>query len=219
MRTILTLSLAGLALAGAAAPAAAAQDNRTAAEYREAREALGSLGRCLATLRSDDIRAYLRNPSEGSWHPVTYYANDDAPCIGLYSVEAELPAMRGAVAEAWYLAKFAGGAPAAFSNTERNVAPLQTETAGLIVAASEQDRPQVVVDEFARCVAAVAPLGVDALLRTPVASSAEGKAISALSPHFGPCAFEGQKLAFNTEMLRAALAFALAARVAREVAA
>ncbi len=213
MRNFLNLSLAGLALAGAAVPAEASPAK---ANNHKAREALGTLGRCLVGIRADDIRAYLRSPSRSTWHPITYYRNDEAPCVGLYTVETGTAAMRGAVAEAWYLANFAGAAPAAFSSAERNVAPPQTETAALITAASEEDRPQVVVDEFARCVAAVAPMGVDVLLRTPVASAAEGRAIGALSPQFGPCAFEGQKLAFNAEMLRAALAFALASRVVRE---
>lgn len=212
MRSILTLSLAGLALVGAAVPAAASPQ---AGKNREAREALSSVGRCLAGVRGDDVRAYLRNPTASTWYPVTDYDNDDAPCVGMYYVETEQPAMRGAVAEAWYLANFTGGAPAVFSKAEMNVAPPQDEIAARIVAASEADRPQVVVDEFARCVAAVAPVGVDALLRTPVATTAEAKAIGALSPSFGPCAFEGQKLAFDAEMLRAALAFALASRAAR----
>lgn len=212
MRGFLTLSLSALTLT--VAPAAAAKPD---VANHEARVALGTLGKCLAGIRGDDIGAYLRSPSRDTWRPITYYPNDEAPCVGFYTVEAELPAMRGAVAEAWYLARFANG-PASFPAAS-NVAPPQTETAALIVAADEADRPQVVVDEFARCVAAVAPLGVDALLRTPVASNDEGRAISALSPHFSPCAFEGQKLAFNTEMLRAALAYALAARVARNGAA
>lgn len=209
MRGFLTLSLSALALT--LAPAAGAKPDVANAE---ARQALGALGQCLNGIRADAVRAYLRSPSRGTWYPVTYYRNDEAPCVGMYSVEAEMAAIRGAVAEAWYLANFANG-PASFP-AAANVAPPQTETAALIVAADEADRPQVVVDEFARCVAAVSPLGVDALLRTPVASSAENAAISALSANFAPCAFEGQKLAFNAEMLRASLAFALARRVARE---
>lgn len=209
---IVNLSLASLALAGAAISSTASAQS-DAGGNRAAREALDTLGACLASERADEVAAYLRAPSEDSWYPVTKGRNDEVPCVGLYSVTASQRAMRGAAAEGWYLARHADGAPAAFATAE-NAAPSQEEAAARIVAASEDERPQVIVDEFARCVAATAPAGVDKLLRTPVASAAETAAIGDLSASFAPCAFEGQKLGFDAETLRAALAFALARRVA-----
>lgn len=209
---IVNLSLASLALAGMAISSTASAQSDGGGN-RAAREALDTLGACLASERADEVAAYLRAPSEGSWYPVTKRRNDEVPCVGLYSVTASQRAMRGAAAEGWYLARHADGAPAAFATAE-NTAPSQEEAAARIVAASEDERPQVIVDEFARCVAATAPAGVDKLLRTPVASAAETAAIGDLSASFAPCAFEGQKLNFDAETLRAALAFALARRVA-----
>ncbi len=207
---IVNLSLASLALAGMAVPSMASAQS-DAGKNREAREALDTLGACLASERGAELGAYLRNPSEDSWYPVTRRRNDEAPCVGLYAVTANLTALRGAAAEGWYLARHAGGAPASFATAE-NTAPSQEESVARITAVSEDERPQVIVDEFARCVAATAPAGVDKLLRTPVASSAENAAIGGLSASFAPCAFEGQKLGFDAETLRAALAFALARR-------
>lgn len=182
-------------------------------ESQHARAGLATLGQCIVAQRGDQVRGFLRNPSASSWYPVTSYRNDDAPCVGFYSVTADEATLRGAVAEAWYLATY----PAAPGMTP-GTAPTQEEVAGRIVAASEADRPQVIVDEFARCVVATAPSGVDALLRTEQVTSAESQALTALSGSFAPCAFEGQKIAFNAETLRAALAFALASRAMREFA-
>lgn len=208
---IVNLTLAGLAMVGATIPSTASAQGDAGAN-RAAREALDTLGACLASARADELGAYLRAPSEGSWYPVTKRRNDEVPCTGLYSVTASQRAMRGAAAEGWYLARHADSAPASFATAE-NAAPSQEEAAARIIAAEEDERPQVIIDEFARCVAATAPTGVDKLLRTPVSSAAENAAIGDLSASFGPCAFEGQKLGFDAETLRAALAFALARRV------
>ena len=209
---IVNLTLAGLGLIGAAFPLMAnAQPDMS--NSREARAALDTLGACLANVRGAEVGAFLRNPSERNWHRVTAYRNAEAPCTGLYSVATSQAAMRGAAAEAWYVARYAQGAPTSFTTAD-NTAPPQEDTAARIAAASDADRPQVIIDEFARCVAATAPGKVDKLLRTPVASTLEAEAIRGLTMAFAPCAFEGQKLGFDAETLRAALAFALARRVA-----
>jgi len=211
---IAKLTLSGLAILGAAFPSAAIAQ-ADVGKNQEAREALDTLGRCLAVVRAAEVGSYLRNPGESTWYAVTVRRNDEAPCVGLYAITASQTAMRGAVAEAWYVINYADGAPAAFSTAE-NAAPSQAEAVERIGAASEEARPQVIVDEFARCVAATMPLQVDALLRTSVASDGESEAIGALSAGFAPCAFEGQKLGFDAETLRAALAFALARRAMQE---
>lgn len=209
MRTHRVRSLLGCLALVASATSVAANDG--AGSNREAREALDSLGTCLAVVRADEVEAYLRDPGEDTWSRVTVRRNDEAPCVQLYSVTTRQTAMQGAAAEGWYLIKNANGAPAAFATAE-NTAPAEKEIAARIASANEQTRPQVIVDEFARCVAATNPLGVDRLLRTPVAGSEEAAAVRELSEGLPACAFEGQKLTFDSEMLRAALAFALARR-------
>jgi len=211
---IAKFALSGMAILGATLPLAAVAQ-ADVGKNQKARETLDKLGQCLAVVRSAEVGRYLSNPGDSTWYEVTARRNDEAPCVGLYMITASQSAMRGAVAEAWYLINHADGAPAVFSRAE-NAAPPQAEAVQRIAAASEEARAQVIVDEFARCVAATMPVQVDALLRTPVASAAESEAVETLSTGFAPCVFEGQKLGFDAETLRAALAFALVRRAMHE---
>lgn len=217
------LALAGLTLA---APALA-QDGETEDEIgsrfnrekydgqRGARETMSYFGRCVAEYKSDEIKAFLVNPTYENWEPILDFPNSQTHCA-IRNLAAGFQDHLGALSEGWYLHEYADAPPAYFATAE-NKAPPQEEVAAAIIAADEEERPQVVIDEFARCVAAVNPVGVDALLRTEHGDEDETAAIQALLPSFAPCAFEGQKLGFDRAGLRSALAYALATRAVLEI--
>lgn len=179
---------------------------------RGARETMSYFGRCVAAYKSDEIRTFLMNPVHETWESIMDFPNDRTHCASRNTV-ASFVDFRGAVAEGWYLARFKKEPPAFLLNSEATP-PAEEETVALIAAASDDEKAQVIVDEFARCVAVVDVRGVDALLRTRHASKEEAAAVQALAPSFSPCAFEGQKLAFDTAGLRSALAYAMARRAA-----
>lgn len=181
---------------------------------RGARETMSYLGRCVAGYKDAEIRAFLADPTYETWKPILDFPNNQSHCV-IRNTMAGFTDYRGAMSEGWYLVTYEDAPPPYFASAA-NEAPSQEETAALIVAADEESRPQVVIDEFARCVAAVNPLGVDALLRTKHDGKDENQAIQALMPSFAPCAFEGQKLGFDQAGLRSALAYALATRAVRE---
>ncbi|MXP28562.1 hypothetical protein GRI58_06975 [Porphyrobacter algicida] len=180
---------------------------------RDARATLSYFGRCVAEYKSDKIGKYLLDPSDTNWKAMTYFPNSQSGCLTQYGMRSSFREMRGALSEGWYLRKYPDGPPAGTVDDPK-AAPSQKDSVARIMAADPADRSSVIVDEFALCVAATAPLEADALLRTKVTSKAERAAINALAPYFGPCAFEGQKMSFDVESLRAALDYGMARRVA-----
>jgi hypothetical protein len=180
---------------------------------RDARDTLSFFGRCVATQKPAVIARFLRDPVDANWQPVIDFPNGQSSCVQQWGMATSYREMRGAIAEGWYLHEFPAAAPAALVDGAAE-APAQAETVARLQAADEADRPMVLVDEFARCVATVAPRGTDAVLRTRVGSKEERSAINQLAPNFAPCAFEGQQYTFDEASLRAALAFALARQVA-----
>lgn len=214
-KAIAVLAMAGLACAGSAAAQDPMSETKTGSRFsrekfdseRAARDNMAYFGQCLASYKSEEIRDYLAAPTTSKLVAVTDTRNGSR-CV-VRDMVAGFIDYRGSLSEAWYLKTYDEAPPATF--TPAGIAPpTQEETAAAIVGANEEGRAQVVVDEFARCVSAVNPLGVDTLLRTEHGDKAEKAAIQALVPSFAPCAFEGQKLSFDEAGLRSALAFALA---------
>ncbi len=213
--------LFGAALALVAPPALSqegAEETRTGSRFtrekcdgtRIACESLGFFGRCVAGYKSDKIESFLLDPSPENWEPVIYSPNNRTRCA-IRNMAASFREYSGTVAEGWYVRRFENGPPDFFT-TGVQTPPTQDELVERLLAVDEADRDYAMVLEFARCVAATAPVEIDALLRTDVESKEERAAVSAIAPHLGPCAFEGEKLSFDYESLRSMLAFALATR-------
>lgn len=227
----LASALVGATMTIAAVPAAAQaedqpeqaaddQETKTGSRFtrpkhdrgRGVRETLNHYGHCLATFKSDKIEAYLVDPTDERWRTVSYSPNSQTRCA-IRNMLTNDRDMRGSVSEGWYVRRFKDGAPAVFVSGP-NPMPVEEEVVARIAAAPENIKGDVIVDEFARCVAATAPMEVDAVLRTKVDSKQEQQTMQALAPAMGPCAFEGQNLAFDRDSLRLWLAYALATRAA-----
>jgi hypothetical protein len=182
---------------------------------RDARSTLSFFGRCVATYRSDRIKDFLLNPAPAKIQDIVAFPNSETHCVnGYVALKSSYREIRGSLSEAWYLRAFPDSPPAWFTD-DPAAAPSQEEVVKRIVETDLDDRADVIVEEFARCVAAIAPVETDKVLRTPVATKDERVAINRLAPNFGPCAFEGQQLSFDEASLRSALAYALAAHAAR----
>lgn len=182
---------------------------------RDARSTLSFFGRCVATYKSGQIKEFLLNPVPAKLQDLVTFPNSETHCVNGYAaLKSSYRGMRGSLAEAWYLRTYPDSPPMWFAD-DATAAPPQEEVAKRIVEADEDDRVGVIVEEFARCVAAIAPVETDKVLRTQVATKEERVAINHLAPRFGACAFEGQQLSFDEASLRSALAYALAAHAAR----
>lgn len=225
IRTVLSvLGILGLVCAtGAQAQSTSERSSVTGSRFskekfnnvRDARSTLSFFGRCVATYRSDRIKDYLLNPVPAKIQDLITFPNSETHCVNGYAaLKSGYREIRGSLSEAWYLRTFPDSPPAWFAD-DPAAAPSQEEVAKRIIEADVEDRADVIVEEFARCVAAIAPVETDRVLRTPVATKDERVAINRLAPNFGPCAFEGQKLSFDEASLRSALAYALAAHAAR----
>jgi len=70
------------------------------------------------------------------------------------------------------------------------------------------------VEGFCDCVVQQSSAGVEALVRTEIASGAERAATNALAPELARCVLEGQTLSLDRTALRQLLAFSLYRRVA-----
>ena len=70
------------------------------------------------------------------------------------------------------------------------------------------------IESFGDCVVEQSSPGVEALVRTKVASGAEAAAADALAPQLAQCVSEGQTLSLNRTALRQLLAFSLYRRLA-----
>ena len=183
-------------------------DRMTGSEDR-ARLALDFFGKCVARLKDDDFVAYMNEPSGENWAAVTYFPNSQTRCAAHGDMVFSPRTAQGVIAEGWYLMKYPDGLSPQIAALEPHLPP-QGPAIKAIMAASEEAKPFVVVDEFARCVVASSPQKSDAFLRTKVTSKEEREALGALSPHLAPCAFDGQELSFTLMGLRGAIAFSLA---------
>lgn len=180
---------------------------------RYVRQTLNHYGHCIAGFKSDNIEAFLLEPSDDNWESMTSTPNNRTRCA-LHDMSSGFADIRGALSEGWYIKRFKAGPPAAFSQGEQ-LPPPEDEVVARIAAADSDGLASVILAEFARCVAATAPIQIDALLRTKVETDEERAAVSAIGPYMGPCAFEGQDLAFDYTGIRSMLAHALADRAAR----
>lgn len=225
MRAGLSFAVAlGLVAAGATPAVAqrategADQNVRTGSRFTEnkfkdskgARPMMQFFGQCVARSRMDVVRAFLIDPSRANWDRIVDFPDNTTRCVDR-DMSSDFRTMRGAISEGWYLAAYPDG-PAPVIAAMTPSVPSADAAIARIVAADEKEKPDVIVDEFAACVVAVDPAGSDALLRSQINTDAEKAAIGALSPNFGKCAFEGQRLSFNVMGLRSAIAYALAAR-------
>ena len=221
MRQAVTLATAtGLALLGASDFAhAQEQVDRTGSRFTddrfhgnnqgEERHTMEFLGRCVASQKADEVEAHLRQESNETWAAVMKFPQGRTRCLFGRDLASNYRTMRGAIAQGYYVMQNPQGAPPSISGAIPGPPPVDEQVA-IILSASDDSKSDVVVDEFARCVVASDPMGADRLVRTEPKTKEEGKALGALSPKFGPCAFEGQELAFDREGLRNAMAWALA---------
>lgn len=212
-----SLTLTLLSCLSLAVSPAYAQDKKTGSRFKEdrfsaqegrARLALDFYGECVARIKADEFVAYMRDPSNETWKAVTYFPNHTTRCVN-QDMQASSRTVQGAIAEGWYLFVYPDGLPPALASFAPRLPPQEPAIAE-ILAASEQMRPFIIVDEFARCVVAANPVKSDAFLRTHVGEDDEKRAFAQLSPNLGQCAFEGQKLSFNMTGFRGALAYAMA---------
>ena len=219
---LVALASAFVAFAPAAALAqSSGEESRTGTRFkkekyqedRAVRETLSHYGHCVAGYKSDRIEAFLLDPTVETWEGMTRTPDNRTRCA-LRDMVSSFDDMRGALSEGWYVKRFPDGPPPAFTVGEQS-APPEDEVAARLAAAGPEDLAAVVLAEFARCVAATAPVQVDRLLRTRVDSGDERAAVADLGPYFGPCAFEGQSLAFDYTGIRSMLAYALALRAVR----
>ena len=179
-------------------------------DKRNARKVLAYFGTCVAAYKSDKIEAFLVDPTQATWDPVIYAPNNQTRCA-MANMTAGFREYAGTVSEAWYVRRFKDGAPASFTTGEQKPPP-QDDLVARLEASDPEDHRYIFVEEFSRCVAATAPMQVDALLRTDVETKAEQAAIRSVVPFLGACMFEGQDLKLDAESLRSMLAYALAKR-------
>lgn len=178
---------------------------------RGVRDTIQYFGRCVATYKADEIEAFLKVPTAENWRPVVTFPSGRSHCV-VRNMSAGFPELRGTIAEAWYRQKYRGGLPV----TLAAVPPASQESViEALTSVPQDDRAEILLDEFAACVAATAPSAVDNFVRTEADSSEETAAMGALSAHLGPCAFAGQRLRLDRISLRAGLAYALARRAAQ----
>lgn len=171
-------------------------------------------GRCAAAFRPEAVEELLATvphsaTSEAAFDRVTNRNHDRCYTyanVGGETMYLEEMLLRGQVAQGCYLRKYPGGAPASIAGAEASTIPVEVYNERI---RSAEDQRAEILRIFGDCVVAADPLGVDRLIRTGVTSDEEGRAIGALSPHFGPCLWEGQSIQFSAESLRAALAAAL----------
>ena len=180
---------------------------------RTARKVLSYYGTCIAAYKSDKIEAFLREPKQETWDPVIYAPNNKTRCA-MANMASGFREYAGTVSEGWYVRRFKDGAPVSFMNGEQ-VPPSQDALVSRLEASDADEHKYIFIEEFSRCVAATAPMQVDALLRSDVESEAEQAGIKGVIPYLGPCMFEGQNLQLDPESLRSMLAFALAKRAVK----
>tara|TARA_R110001606_G_scaffold179615_3_gene326316 strand:- start:198 stop:929 length:732 start_codon:yes stop_codon:yes gene_type:complete len=179
-------------------------------KYRRlgARHDLSFFAQCLVRRKFDLMEDYLSSLDPDIWNEIMSFPDNRTRCASGNMI-SNFRTMRGAMAESWYVLKYKD-APAPSILAAVPAIPAPDQSVARIMASDEDEKQAVVVDEFAMCVVASAPLDADAYIRTSVNSDDEEEALGEIQPNFGPCAFEGQQLAFNKETLRAAIAFALA---------
>lgn len=199
---------ASLAPAPAPAPPAMAQPiNIVPATVRYAQ--------CLATQRPTQADAYLvtvpGSPQELSAFDALVPVGDTV-CAGMAPAAAggaaAIPVMflRGALAEARYLARHGGGAPA----TIADAAPFATDDAASRARlAAAADPAFELTRMFGDCVVDAYPMYVDRFIRAEAGSATEREAISSIQPALGSCLYANQTVQFTRETLRAPLADAL----------
>ena len=184
------------------------KEDRYSSREDRARLELASFGDCVARMKREEFEAFMAQPTSDNWEKVMYFPNGQTRCLNTNMV-ASIRSVQGAIADGWYTVTYKDGLAPSLASYKAKLPP-QEPAIERIVAAEESEKPSVIVDEFARCVASSAPASVDRFLRTKVTSKEEKEAFSQLSPYLGPCAFEGQKLSFNMMGFRGAVAYALA---------
>lgn len=174
-----------------------------------ARNILLQFGQCLYARRASSAERFMMLPVDSAEYEKlqrTLFDTMGDSCIegdGTLSFSDSL--LRGALFEAAYRKKFGGSnAPMRFDPT------LKTDMAEAYTQPySDVARRQIVLQDFAECVALTEPVEVRAMVMSSPESSREETAFANLSSKFGPCLTTGQKAAFSKPSLRAILAEAL----------
>lgn len=109
---------------------------------------------------------------------------------------------RGVIAQVFYLRQYP--AKPDFAALDHRATPLPKSWSNGKI--SENEKIQMLSQDFAGCVVATAPDDADALLRTEIRSSAERSAFRHLVPVLGPCLPKGLKMELDVAWLRAVVA-------------
>lgn len=107
---------------------------------------------------------------------------------------------RGALFQALYAQEFKTSAPDLTTVQSSGYRQIYPETL------SPEARNAVALEQFGECVSRADPQNVRALLRSLAGSSQESALFGSLTPRFGACIPQGEKLAFSKVVLKGALA-------------
>lgn len=203
--------LTGLLLSMAPATAVYAQPTGThigpnPAEVRgdsmtDARRTLGNFGQCV--VRSNRTRAErvlsLSANSEQYHRQLRQLATDD--CLSGGQLRMSPLLMRGSIFEALLDVYHSD-----FQPTDLSQAPAIAYGALHTGTMTGPTRSILAWNIFADCVVRAAPGEARALLLVPPGGTREEEAVTALTPHFGPCVPSGANVAMSLSLVRAALA-------------
>lgn len=167
----------------------------------DAARVMRDFAHCAAKLHTGDALALLstKRGSAAEQTAARRLGSISDGCLSRHnaSVRFDRMLLRGGVAEALYLRRFAKSGPPATMAHPR-VDPAMFETKAFAVLA-----------DFANCVAVAQPGSVHALLLSEPGSPDEEGAITALTPALSPCLPAGLDADFSPSQLRAYLAEAL----------
>ncbi|QXQ04849.1 hypothetical protein KX816_11105 [Sphingosinicellaceae bacterium] len=163
--------------------------------------------RCVVNKRTGSAERVINATTEAEFEAADRVLSREVTCTSLVAssiqqtgqrLAMDRDVYRGALAEA--LLGVAGKHPAL------EPLPLQREYHSPWAGVSGRN---LVVEEMATCVAAIAPAGIEALLATKPGSPEDAAAIRALSPSYSTCLTASAKLTANRASMRAAMAEAL----------
>jgi len=125
-------------------------------------------------------------------------------CLSDYrpAIQFNGAALRGAVAEAFYLADHPTAPDFAAAKPEDAALP----AAWLTAKRSADQTSEVIAQDFGQCVVVTDPADADALIRTEPRSAAEDAVVARLQPHLSPCLMQGQTYHLDVTALRSYLA-------------
>jgi hypothetical protein len=177
---------------------------------------------CVASRNRRAVETMLRQipSSSAESQAALRVAKDGEECLGQLAetdgIQLRLPTsrlMRGPLFEALLKLDFDGFKP---RHGHRPLALPALASMDKTADLSRASRVSLTLADFAACVVAARPDDSLALLNTPPAAEAEGRAIGALSPAFGPCFASGNQFTINKPLLRGFIAEAAYRRAAPE---